>query len=209
MSVSGYKSGAPQCDVGATDDGAMFASLPVPPGNGPGAAVNTALLPLFKTITVGGPFGGTVQIEVSEDGNTNWSQLGFGFPNPGQQSQTMAAQWMRVVRAGVPQVAPGLPIVDVGACATGGGAIGPPGPPGPPGDALPQIIVYRPGLPTSEPYYQTWAEVETAVNAVEGACQLWVDQTGFGGYAPVPASANLDGKGRLEIVGKGPAAKLA
>lgn len=74
----------------------------------------------------------------------------------------------------------------------------------PPDTATQAIVVYRPGLPTSAPYYQTWAEIETAVNAVDGACQLWVDQTGFGGYAPVPATANLDGKGRLEIVGKGP-----
>lgn len=117
--VSGYKSGAPACDIGGTDDGALFATLPVPAGNGAGAAVDTSALPLFKTVTVGGPFNGNVQLEVSEDGATDWAQLGFGFSNPGQQSQIMAARFMRVVRSGVPAIAPGLPLVDVGACPYG------------------------------------------------------------------------------------------
>ena len=118
-SVAGYKTGAPACDIGGTDDGTLFASLPVPAGNGAGAAIDTSVLPLFKTVTVGGPFGGNVQLEVSEDGATDWAQLGFGFSNPGQQSQIMAARFMRVVRTGVPVIAPGLPTVDVGACPYG------------------------------------------------------------------------------------------
>jgi hypothetical protein len=133
-SVAGYKSGAPSCDVGGTDDGTVFASLPATPSNGIGAAVDVSALPLFKTVTVGGPFAGNVQIEVSEDGITDWSQIGFGFQNPGYQTQIFAARFMRVVRAGVNlAVAAGLPIVDIAACTTGDGAIGPPGPPGPPG----------------------------------------------------------------------------
>lgn len=76
---------------------------------------------------------------------------------------------------------------------------------GPPSTATPAVVVYAPGLVgPSAPYYSTWAEIETAVNAVDGACQLWVDMTGLPGFAQVPASANLDGKGRLEIIGKGP-----
>ncbi len=122
--VAGYKSGTPAADVGSDDSGTTFASLPVTAGDGAGAAVDTSLLPLFKTATVGGPFKGNVQLEVSEDGVNNWSQLGFGFGNPGQQSQVMAAKWMRAVRAGVPVIAPGLPIVNIGACPTGGGGGG-------------------------------------------------------------------------------------
>jgi hypothetical protein len=131
--VAGYQSGAPSCDIGSTDDGTLFASLPATPSNGIGAAVDVSGLPLFKTATIGGPFSGSVQLEVSVDGITDWSQLGFGFQNPGQQTQTVAARFMRVVRAGVNPATPGLPIVDVGACALGGGAVGPAGPPGPPG----------------------------------------------------------------------------
>lgn len=130
--VANYKSGAPACDVGGTDDGTLFASLPVTAGDGVGAAVDVSLLGLFKTVTVGGPFGGNVQLEVSVDGITRWSQIGLGFPNAGQQSTTVSAKFMRVVRAGVPTVAPGLPIVDVAACQIGGGGAGPPGPTVPP-----------------------------------------------------------------------------
>jgi len=140
--VRDYKGGAPQCNVGATDDGATFASLAATPGNGVGPAVDVSMLALFKTVTVGGPFRGNVQIEVSVDGITDWSQIGFGFSNPNAQSAVVAAQWMRVVRAGVPLIDPGLPIVDVGGgncCgASGGGPPGPEGPQGPVGPEGPQ-----------------------------------------------------------------------
>lgn len=67
------------------------------------------------------------------------------------------------------------------------------------------IVVYAPGIANpSAPFVNTWDAVESAVNAVDGACQLWVDQTGIAGYAQVPATCDLDGKGRLEIIGKGP-----
>lgn len=67
------------------------------------------------------------------------------------------------------------------------------------------IIVYAPGLVSPvAPYYNTWSDVEAQINALSGAAQLWVDQTGLGGFAQVPATANLDGQGRLEIIGKGP-----
>lgn len=146
--VAGYKSGAPACDVGGTDDGTLFANLPVTAGDGAGAAIDVSLLGIFKTVQVGGTYRGNVQIEVSEDGIARWSQIDFGFPNPGQQSQVVAAAYMRVVRQGVPSIAPGMPIVNVGGCTLGGGAVGPPGPPGPPGQAgtsLPNCYIFRPG----------------------------------------------------------------
>lgn len=123
-SVADYKSGAPACDVGSDDTGTTFVNLPVPVGNGAGAAVDCTALPLFKTATVAGPFRGNVQIEVSTDGGGSWSQLGMGFNNPGYQNQKLTAGFMRVVRAGVPLIAPGLPIVNIGACAAGGGGGG-------------------------------------------------------------------------------------
>jgi hypothetical protein len=131
--VRDYRSGSPQCDVGGTDDGSLFVSIPVTVGNGVGAAVNVSALGLFKTVTVGGPFRGNVQLEISEDGVTAWSQIGFGFPNPNSQSSIVAARWMRAVRAGVPQIDPGLPIVDVGGGNCCAGPIGPTGPTGPGG----------------------------------------------------------------------------
>lgn len=143
--VTNFKSGVPVANVGGTDDGALFASLPVPAGNGVGAAVDVSALGLFKTVTVGGPFRGNVQLEVSEDGITKWSQIDFGFPTPDQNSDIVAAHYMRATRTGVPTIDPGLPIVDVGGCSIGtagpAGPAGPPGPPGPPGPATELAIV--------------------------------------------------------------------
>ena len=115
--VSGYNAyigGTPAVDVGGTDIGATFASLPVSAGTGVGAAVDTSALGLFKSVQVGDAFRGTTIIEVSEDGTTEWSQP-FSFQTPGIQSQVIAAKWMRVRRVGVPDVAAGLPVVNVGA----------------------------------------------------------------------------------------------
>lgn len=124
VAVTGYVRGVPTCDVGATDEGASFAALPATVGNGAGAAVDVSSLPVLKTLTVGGPFRGYVQVEVSEDGLTRWSQVGFGFSNPGSESQQIVARYMRVVRSGVPQIDPGLPIVNVGACVISAGVGG-------------------------------------------------------------------------------------
>lgn len=126
--VQRYKSGTPVCDVGGDDSGALFATFVPTAGDGVSPAVDVSLLGPFKTVTVGGPFSGTVQLEVSEDGITNWSQIGFGFPNPGYQTMAFTAHFMRVVRQGVNPLSPGLPLVDIGACSIGGGSVGPPGP---------------------------------------------------------------------------------
>jgi hypothetical protein len=120
--VSGYNpyiGGTPEVDVGSTDSGTQFASLPVPTGNGVGAAVDVSALGPFSTVQVGNEFRGTLIVEVSEDG-VDWGQP-FSFQTPGQQSQVVIAAWMRVRRIGVPTVNPGLPIVNVAAAVDGGG----------------------------------------------------------------------------------------
>ena len=155
-SVSAYKSGLPACDLGGTDDGAIFAALPVTVGNGAGTAIDVSALGIFKTVTVGGAYNGNVQVEVSTDGITRWFQIGFGFPAPGLETQIIAANYMRVVRQGVPLIAPGLPIVNVGGAneasmgPTGptGPASGPTGPTGPTGATGAASIVTGPAGPT-------------------------------------------------------------
>lgn len=122
--VRDYKSGTPACDVGSDNTRTTAYNLPATTGNGNGTAVDVNKLPLFKTVVVGGTYRGNVQIEVSEDGVSNWSQIGFGFPTPGLASQLITAHYMRVVRSGVPLIDPGLPIVNVGACEAGGGGGG-------------------------------------------------------------------------------------
>jgi hypothetical protein len=54
------------------------------------------------------------------------------------------------------------------------------------------------------PYFTVWSDVEAAINAVAGAAILMVDMTGLPGFAHVPSTANLDGHGRLQIIGVGP-----
>lgn len=109
-----YVGGTSQVDVGGTDGGATFASLAVPVGNGAGAQTDVSALGLFKSVQVAAPFRGSVIIEVSEDGLTEWGQV-MAFQTPGIQSQIIAAKFMRVVRVGVPVISAGLPVVNVGA----------------------------------------------------------------------------------------------
>lgn len=111
--VSGYLGGgAPVIEIGANDDGATGASLPVTAGDGVGAAVDVHLLGLQKTVTVGGPFTGSVIIEASED-NVKWAPVWL-LARPDQRSKSFAAKFMRVTRSGVGSPA-GTPIVDVAA----------------------------------------------------------------------------------------------
>ncbi len=122
ISVKNYRGGqAPVVNVGSTDAGTSFATLVATAGNGAGASVDTSSLPLFKTIQVSGVFRGNVIIEFSCDGGVTWAQAA-SLQSPGVQSSIFAADFMRVVRNGVPVNAPGLPTIDIGACDIGGGS---------------------------------------------------------------------------------------
>jgi len=110
-------------DVAANDDGAAFVSLPVPAGDGTGAAVDTSALGTFNTIVVTGPFSGAVAVEISEDGSDWVVCSSFSSPGGGI-SRPVVAQFMRVRRSNVSVVNPGTPTVSVGAAndPSGGGA---------------------------------------------------------------------------------------
>lgn len=111
--VQQYISGTPRVDVGGTNEGTTLVQLDVPAGNGNGAALDVSALGLFKTVHVGGPFTGSLQIEVSEDGVTAWSTV-RSYAGPGAQSLTLAAHHMRIRRNGVSPNNPGLPLVYMG-----------------------------------------------------------------------------------------------
>jgi hypothetical protein len=73
-----------------------------------------------------------------------------------------------------------------------------------PGEGVQSIITWAPGLANpAPPVYSNWLDIEKIVADLQGACILQVDQTGVGGFLPVPATANLEGFGRLVIVGVG------
>jgi hypothetical protein len=112
--VSNFVSGTTaNMDVGANDDGGLFAAVPSPPGNGVGAPVDVSAFGTFNTWVVAGSYTGTVVIEISEDG-IDWAQcVSFG-PDGGALSKQIVAQFMRVRRQDV-RSPPGLPDVNVGA----------------------------------------------------------------------------------------------
>lgn len=185
--VENYKSGTPECDIGTDDAGTTFATLVAPVGNGVGAAVDVSLLPIIKTVTVGGPFRGNVQIEISEDGITGWSQLGFGFNNPGAQTEQLTARWMRVVRTGVPLIDPGLPLVNVGGCPIGtpGGSSG--------ASVMSSCYIFRPGSGLAGPVvFDSFAALyaalaaERAASNGSGCYSIEFDNSG-GGSLEIPA----------------------
>lgn len=76
----------------------VFVSLPVPAGNGVGAAVDVSAMGAFKTIAVVGGFQAVLSVEVSEDG-INFGPL-ITFTSPDVESVETATQWMRVRIAG-------------------------------------------------------------------------------------------------------------
>ncbi|HEY6033238.1 MAG TPA: hypothetical protein VIV58_03235, partial [Kofleriaceae bacterium] len=122
--VQNYRGGgAPTVSVGANTDGATADQLPVTAGNGTGTAVDVSALPVFKTVQVSGAFGGSLDILISEDGGTTYSQS-LSFAQPGAQSIEITADHMKVQRSGVPLVAPGTPVVWVAATASPGGGGG-------------------------------------------------------------------------------------
>lgn len=119
---SRFPAGVPSVSVGSTDDGTMIANLPVTAADGTGAGVDTSALGPWKTVCVGGTYRGNVNVEISEDGVFYSNQ--YSFLNPNAQSGAFMSKFMRVVRDGVPTINPGLPVVNVGACAMPGGGGG-------------------------------------------------------------------------------------
>lgn len=60
-------------------------------------------------------------------------------------------------------------------------------------------IVFRPGAPSTGPFFATWAEVETAIAAAGSVCTLWFD--GSLASCVIPNTANVDGKSFLTMMG--------
>jgi hypothetical protein len=63
----------------------------------------------------------------------------------------------------------------------------------------PDAIIFRPGLPSSGPFFATWPEVRAAANLNGGAAAVYVDPSG-GGPLVVPVGPVLDGRGALSLV---------
>lgn len=126
--------GLPVIEVGSDDNGSsdVYTSLNVPAGNGTGTATDVSSMGPAHSVTVIGPYGGNVNIEISEDDTTWATQFTFSG-RQGIQNAFFFAKFARVTRSGVPQISPGAPVISMGAVdfddSSGGGAAGTYSPP--------------------------------------------------------------------------------
>lgn len=124
QTVQNYKSGTiPSVGVGGDNSGAVITSLAVTVGNGTGASSVTSTLAEWKSVQVGGTFKGTVNVEISNDAGVSYATVA-SFQTPGIQSAVFACDHMRVTRAGVPVIDPGIPSVVVASSPPPGGSGG-------------------------------------------------------------------------------------
>lgn len=123
--VSGYITGSAALDVTALTTTTFKSAAPaVPAANGVGAASATPDWEDFHTVICTGTFSGAVVLQISGD-NSDWSDC-MVFNEPGIQSKVFSAQFVRLRRAGVPDISVGNPVVNVAAVAfsSGGGGGG-------------------------------------------------------------------------------------
>ncbi|HLU38117.1 MAG TPA: hypothetical protein VK081_01955, partial [Planctomycetota bacterium] len=127
VNVEGRKSSVTftaNADVGASDIGAQFAALPMPAGNGAGAAVDVSALGAYCTfITAGSFLGATITVEASEDGVSYAPVVTFANYG-GQQSAVVTANFMRVAVSGRKAIIPFTATAAVGAINDAGGGGG-------------------------------------------------------------------------------------
>jgi hypothetical protein len=186
--VSNFRGGtAANVDVGADDDGALFAVLVAPPGNGVGAAVDVSALGTFKTMLVTGTFSGALTIEASEDGIDFLPCATFAGA-AGAESREFAAQFMRVRRSNVGPVA-GAPVVGVGAINDTPAGVGG-------GDS--NCLIYQPGGGDVGPVvFASWpalmAKLATLRAAANGqGCYTILFDDSFVSPAVIPAGGPYD-----------------
>jgi hypothetical protein len=106
--------GSPNIDIGSTNNAVVDVDLNVPAGAGNGTAGNTSQLGTALTISVGGTFGGVVNIQVSND-NSLFATVA-SFTGPGEVNIQGPFSRMRVNRAGT---VTGTPVVSVAGAVDG------------------------------------------------------------------------------------------
>ncbi len=92
----------------------LFANLPLPALNGPGAAVDVSGMGSPKTIVVAGDFvGATIAVEVSVDGGTVFAPVSLFQTGDSEVVLPFAAQFMRVNVSGRKTTVPFAAAIDV------------------------------------------------------------------------------------------------
>ena len=148
--MTGYKSGAANADVGAPNTGAEFIDFVVP-AVGDSAPVDISGMPTLKTVVVGGPFTGSINLQVSEDG-VDYSTV-MSFQQPGGQTAKVVGQFARVRHSN----GSGSPVMAMAAAEVGSGDIG-----------LVTNFVFRPGGVAINNVYTDWNELYADLQKVEG-----------------------------------------
>lgn len=161
---------AANIDIGSDDIGSLFAGFPLPAFNGVGAPVDISAHGRVKTIIAAGAFGGgTVTVEVSEDG-VAWAPCGIAFSAHGRLVTTeLVAHWARARVAGRrPGVAFSATIAlgsaNDSAAST---SLWP----------LATTFVFRPGGVPDANVYTTWASLMADLVLIEGEKVIQFDDS--------------------------------
>lgn len=123
MNVSRYFDGVvPSVGVGAATSPVTLTTLDVPAGSGSGVPSSSTGLQSLKSMQVGGPFGGTLNVEISDDnGATYQTVASFSAGGATIISEIFTCDHIRVTRVNVPQVSPGQPTLIIADNPSGGG----------------------------------------------------------------------------------------
>jgi hypothetical protein len=191
--VSGRSNAVPfsaNVDVSSNDDGGLFLAIPLPAGNGNGAAVDASALGTFNTFIVGGTFAGArILVEVSEDG-VGWAPL-ISFAAQGNiANRIVTAAWYRANVSGRSGPVPFTATLAVGAVndVSGGGGGGG-------GAGVSNCLIYQPGGAGVGPgTFSSWADLvaelatlRAAANA--GGCYTIQFDDSLSSPATIPAGA--------------------
>lgn len=103
---------SPRVDVGGSDAGCQFVTVPAPPRNAMGASVAIPNHGTVSTIIVGGSFGGAITLEVSDD-DSRWTSLKT-MTRPGDHTVRVSANYIRARSSGSAATSAHAPTVAYG-----------------------------------------------------------------------------------------------
>lgn len=182
--------GMPDIELGGDDSGGTFFDLPATAGNGAGTSVDiSAATGQLKTVQVGGTFGGSVLVEISQDGVV-WAAVDVFAPNGGVNTALGVVMFARVTRQNVPVLLSGLPTVTIGVVTPPGGGGG--------GD-------HDCDCPGADPATSTQVGIDANAAGAETVA-VGVNATSIENSVAVGHNANASGPGSV-VVGDGATAE--
>lgn len=166
MRVNATAGDASSVEVIAEESLARNGVVPVPPDNGPGAALDITTFGPITTVYVSNHTGqalqndGVVNIEISADG-VNWAQAFKSFDRASFDTQVISARFIRAV----------------GSAATADIAVASEESPSQSITSPALAFIFRPGGVQGGNVYTTWPDLMTALGSVEGRKLIEVDSS--------------------------------